>query len=176
MSWIQTFSGKKFSPLAPRAADIDIVDIAHSLSMQCRFNGHCRTFYSVAEHAVRVSRVPRSREHQFWGLLHDAAEAYVGDLPRPVKAQVPRFSEVEDRLLEVIVLHFGLAWPMPEEVRLADDTLLMTECRDLMCPVPEPWRIEAPPLPETIEPVGAEHAEQMFLLRFQELRDARALQ
>ena len=170
MSWIQTFTGRKFSPLDPRPETIDILDIAHSLSMQCRFNGHCRTFYSVAEHAVRVSRLLEGHELALWGLLHDAAEAYVGDLPRPVKAQMPLFSDVEDRLLEVIVDHFGLKWPMPEPVRRADDALLMTECRDLMCPVPEPWRIEAEPLAEQIEPVSASRAKVLFLDRFHELK------
>jgi hypothetical protein len=173
MSWIQTFTGKRFSPLAPCAADVDVRDVAHSLAMQCRFNGHCREFYSVAEHCVRVSRVAdvaASRELALWGLLHDAAEAYVGDLPRPVKQQLPEFEAAEDRLLEVIVRHFGLGWPMPSEVRFADDTLLMTECRDLLCPTPEPWRLEGvAPLVDRIEPVSPQRAEEMYLARFHEL-------
>lgn len=169
MSWIQTFTGRKFFPLAPRVADIDIRDIAHSLSLQCRFNGHCLGFYCVAEHCVRVSRSLDGRQMQLWGLLHDAAEAYVSDLPRPVKQQMPAFCDAEDRLLRVIIEHFGLSWPMPPPVKYADDVLLATECRDLLGPSPEPWRIDVPPLEERIEPWAAGHAEQEFLERFAQL-------
>ncbi len=165
MPWIQTFSGKRFWPMQPRAEDIDIRDIAHSLSLQCRFNGHCLAFYSVAEHSVRVSRVLPA-ELALWGLLHDAAEAYLSDLPRPVKKQIPLFEQAEDRLLELIAGHFKLSWPMPQAVKQADDTLLMTEMRDLMQEVREPWRIDAEPLVERIEPVSAERVEAMFLERF----------
>jgi uncharacterized protein len=171
MPWIQTFTGRKFFPMSPRVEDIDIHDIAHSLSMQCRFNGHCREFYSVAQHSVLVSQAVPA-EFALWGLLHDAAEAYVSDLPRPVKKQIPTFGEAEDRLLEVIVKHFGLAWPMPEAVREMDDALLMTECRDLMCPAPDSWRIDAMPLKQKIKPVSPGRAEKMFLKRFDALCDA----
>lgn len=168
MSWIQTYTGKKFHPLEPRAEEIDIRDIAHSLAMQCRFNGHCSTFYSVADHSVRVSCV-LPPELQLAGLLHDAAEAYVSDIPRPVKARLPSFSEAEDRLLEVIFRHFGLAWPVAEEVWEADVRLLVTEGRDLMCAPPEPWGIEATPLEGRIVPLSAGEAERAFLSRFREL-------
>jgi len=168
MDWIQTYTGRKFFPLAPRAADIDIRDIAHALSLNCRFNGHCRKFYSVAEHSVRVSRA-LPREHALWGLLHDAGEAYLTDVPRPVKGQMRQFVDIEDRLLEVIVRHFGLSFPMPEPVRHFDEALLATEGRDLMAPPPEPWKLDAAPLAERIDPWIAEEAERVFLERFDEL-------
>lgn len=168
MDWIQTYSGRKFFPLAPRAQDIDIDDIAHALSFNCRFNGHCRTFYSVAEHSVRVSlAVPR--EHARWGLLHDAAEAYLTDVPRPAKRHIPQFNQIEDRLLRVIIEHFGLAWPMPAPVKLADDTLLATEQRDLMAPPPDSWNLRASPLADRITPVSPEKAKAMYLARFMAL-------
>lgn len=171
MSWIQTYTGKKFHPLAPDPSTIDIRDIAHSLAMQCRFNGHCSAFYSVADHCVRVSRIlPPGL--QLAGLLHDAAEAYVSDIPRPVKAQLPAFAEAEDRLLEVIFRHFGLAWPVADEVWAADVTLLVTEGRDLMCAPPEPWGIEGTPLAERIVPLSPAEAERAFLARFRELHVA----
>lgn len=169
MDWIQTYTGRRFFPLAPRACDIDVRDIAHALSLNCRFNGHCRVFYSVAEHSVRVSRI-LPQEYAVWGLLHDAAEAYLTDLPRPVKKQMPRFSEVEDRLLAVIMEHFGQEPTMPPAVRHADEVLLATEGRDVMGPAPEPWLLEALPMEEKIVPVSAERAEQMFLERFAELK------
>ena len=171
MSWSQTYSGRLFFPLEPRPADIDIVDIAHSLALQCRFNGHCRPFYSVAEHSVRVSRILGGAE-RLWGLLHDAAEAYISDLPRPLKATAPGFRAAEDRLLEVIVTRFGLEWPMPAAVAQADDVLLATEMRDLMAPPTAPWPLAAAPLADTIVPVGHEDAERMFLERFAELTTA----
>jgi len=166
--WVQTFTGGMFFPLAPRREDIDIRDIAHSLSMQCRFNGHCRVFYSVAEHSVRVSHaVPE--KHALWGLLHDAAEAYLTDLPKPVKDQMPSFIELEDELLGFLLNYFGLSMPMPPEVKLADVQLLMTEARDLMAPPPESWGIDTQPLPEKIVPMSSTEAETAFLERFAEL-------
>ncbi|MBI5480351.1 MAG: phosphohydrolase [Deltaproteobacteria bacterium] len=168
MSWIQTYTGRQFFPLEPRPADVDVRDIAHSLAMQCRFNGHCRPFYSVAEHSVRVSRILEGRE-RLWGLLHDAAEAYISDLPRPLKATAPGFRAAEDRLLEVIVTRFGLPWPMPAAVAHADEVLLATEMRDLMAPAPAAWPLDAAALAETIVPVGHEEAERLFLARFAEL-------
>ena len=175
MSWIQTYTGRQFYPIEPRPEDIDIVDIAHSLAMQCRFNGHCRLFYSVAEHCVRVSRAV-SPKFALWGLLHDAAEAYVCDMPRPVKQNLPEFSRMEDRLLEVIIRHYGLAWPMPAEVRHFDDVLLVTECRDLMLPPPAPWGLSAQPLPGRIDPLpGPSEAEQQFMARFHEITGCKAV-
>lgn len=168
MSWIQTYSGRQFFPLEPRPADVDVVDVAHSLALQCRFNGHCRPFYSVAEHSVRVSRVLEG-PLRLWGLLHDAAEAYISDLPRPLKATAPGFRAAEDRLLEVIVTRFGLEWPMPAAVADADDVLLATEMRDLMAPAPVAWPLRAEPLPDPIIPVGHVEAERLFLARFAEL-------
>jgi uncharacterized protein len=87
--WIQTYTGKQFWPLSPLPEDIVIEDIAHALSMQCRFGGHVRTFYSVAQHSVHVSLLVEP-QYALWGLLHDAAEAYLVDLPRPIK----KFSEM----------------------------------------------------------------------------------
>lgn len=168
MSWIQTYTGRQFWPLAPRPGDIDIADIAHSLSLQCRFNGHCRSFYSVAQHSVLVSHAVPA-EFALWGLLHDAAEAYVSDLPRPLKATAPDFRAAEDRVLQAIATQFGLSWPMPDAVAHADDALLATELRDLMAPPPEPWGLPVPPLAEAITPVAAEVARQLFLTRFAEL-------
>lgn len=172
MSWIQTYTGKKFFPLAPRPDNIDIRDIAHSLSLQCRFNGHCQSFYSVADHSVRVAAV-LPPPLQLAGLLHDAAEAYVGDLPRPVKQQLPTFADAEDSLLKAIFTHFGLPWPVPVEVWHADDKLLATELRDLMCPAPEPWTLDATPLPGPVIPLSPADAEAVFLRTFHELSNAR---
>ena len=168
MDWIQTWTGKAFRPLQPDPGSIDIRDIAHALSLLCRFNGHCHQFYSVAQHSVAISHVVPA-EDALWGLLHDAAEAYVSDLPRPVKRQVPDFVAFEDRLLETIMAHYGLPWPMPAAVKQADDILLATEQRDLMAAPPAPWGLRTGPLPAPIVPMAAPDAEAAFLARFHEL-------
>jgi hypothetical protein len=168
MDWIQTWTGKPFRPLQPAPGSIDIRDIAHSLALLCRFNGHCHRFYSVAEHSVRLSRIVPP-EHALWGLLHDAAEAYISDLPRPVKQQIPAFSAYEDHLLALIMAHFGQGWPMPAAVREADDRMLATEQRDLMAVPPEAWGLGIDPLAETISPLDPPAAEAAFLERFREL-------
>jgi hypothetical protein len=168
MDWIQTWTGLQFRPLQPAPGTIDIRDIAHSLSLLCRFNGHCHRFYSVAEHSVRLSRIVPP-EHALWGLLHDAAEAYISDLPRPVKRQVPAFVAFEDQLLATIMARFGQGWPMPSEVREADDRMLATEQRDLMTHPPASWGHAVTPLPSPIEPMDPLSAEAAFLERFREL-------
>lgn len=171
--WIQTFTGAKIRPLDASESELIIEDIAHSLSLQCRFNGHCRTFYSVAEHSVRVADQLPTPELRLWGLLHDASEAYLSDLPRPLKQRLPEYREAEDRLMRTVADRFGLAWPMPREVRETDDRLLVTEARDLMAPPPEPWGLPAEPLPERIHPWPSEQARDTFLQRFRELTGSR---
>lgn len=168
VDWIQTYSHRQFRPLDPDPAAIDVADIAHSLALQCRFNGHCRTFYSVADHSIRVSRaVPP--DHALWGLLHDATEAYLSDMPRPIKVQMPIYRAAEDRLMQVIAARFGLPWPMPAPVHHADNVLLVTEQRDLMGPPPASWGLVAEPLAERIVPLSPQESERAFLARFDEL-------
>lgn len=172
---MRTFTGKNFDPLAGKPSEIDIRDIAHSLSMLCRFNGHTSRFYSVAEHSLRVSRI-LPPELQAWGLMHDAAEAYLGDMVRPLKCRMPEFEEAEDRLLEIIAARFGLPWPVPQAIWVADDILLATEFRDLMGGIPA--GLKQKPLPETIDTLRSEawsdeaspfDFERIFLLRAEEL-------
>ena len=151
---IQTYTGKSFNPLAFENEDygpIDLMDIAHALSHLCRFNGHTKRFYSVGEHSLHVSAL---LEHhgpniQAWGLLHDAAEAYRGDIVRPIKQRMPQFKAIEDGLLPRIAKRFDLVWPIPDVVFDADDILLATEFRDLMQSPPQtPLRMQPiPPLP-----------------------------
>jgi 5'-deoxynucleotidase YfbR-like HD superfamily hydrolase len=126
-------------PLRLDPAQIKLYDIAFSLSMQCRFTGHCSSFYSVAEHSLRVSSLLRLEmdrpDAALWGLLHDAAEAYFGDLARPLKANTHmghEFDRLEKRALRPIAKKFGLCWPMPECVRRADAIMLAVELRDLI--------------------------------------------
>jgi|Deesub1362A_J573_1020465.scaffolds.fasta_scaffold06452_3 hypothetical protein len=164
--WIMTFTGKKFYPLTPREEDVDIVDIAHALSLICRFTGHCRVFYSVAEHSLRVSNI-LPPELQLAGLLHDAAEAYLADVARPAKLKV--IEDIEERILKTIFSKYGVPYPLPDEVKEADWIMVATEGRDLM-PDTRDWYLPLPPLKKKIRPMSSRTAEFLFLNRFAELK------
>lgn len=125
-NWMQTFTGTMFYPLDPRPEDICVDDIAHSLSMQCRYNGHGTMFYSVAEHCILMAGAV-SPENALHALLHDATEAYVGDMVRPLKLHMPEFRAVEDRVGRAIADRFGMDPLAPEEVKLADSRILLDE-------------------------------------------------
>lgn len=165
--WFQTFSGVQFYPFDPRPEDIRIEDIAHHLSMICRFGGAIRTFYSVGQHSVLVSHaVPE--EFALWGLLHDASEAYLGDMVRPLKVGMPAYRDVEHRVMSVIAERFGLSWPEPPEIKIADNNLLATERRDLL-PHQLRWTESGTPLANPITPWSSDGAELVFLQRFKGL-------
>lgn len=172
-NWIQTFTGRQFWPLDPSADDIDIVDIAHSLSMKCRFNGHSKVFYSVAQHSRIVSFLCPTRD-ALWGLLHDAAEAYLPDVARPIKGSLVGFREIEDNILWCVAKRFGLSWPMPESIHAADLRALATEQRDVMGDPPWPWKSTADVIPHRYEiwPQAPHVASQDFLHRFAFLTNA----
>lgn len=166
---MSTWSGKAFWPLDPHPDDIRITDIARALSMQCRFNGHLKKFYSVAQHSVWVSeKVPAGFEME--GLLHDASETYIGDLIRPVKYQCPDFINIEKKIETALAIKFDLPLSMSPEVKKTDTLALWTEKRDLLSPHDEvDWGPVQPAHPDPILPVGPEEAEKMFLRRFEEL-------
>lgn len=174
--FIETRSGQRFEPLEPRVEAIHIADIAHALANQCRFSGHTRKHYSVAEHSVRVSQLVQawgeSRDVQRWALLHDASEAYLVDLPAPLKRQ-PEFASyraTEARVMAAVCERFKLPAEEPEAVRRADGVLLATEARDLMPFRPEHWsKLAHSPLTARIEPWSHDYAKARFLLRFEEL-------
>lgn len=124
MTWILTHTGKRFDPLAPRAADIDHRDIAHALANLCRFNGHCTSFYSVADHSVGVAELV-DPEWQMDGLLHDATEAYIGDITRPLKRGIDDLTGgvltiIEREIHHCVAERFGISPTMPDQVKHAD--------------------------------------------------------
>lgn len=168
--WFQTSTGLHYHPGDPREDEIAIEDIARHLSLQCRYNGACSTFYSVAEHSVRVSRLLPPRL-QLWGLLHDAAEAYLGDCVRPVKELLPGYRDMEALAMMAVVGKFGLEWPEPREVKIADLVLLATEKRDLM-PADDGWALGCEPLRAAIRPWSPAAAEAAFLDAFYRLHGA----
>jgi|GEM_PF-437686 len=172
--WILTYSGKQFWPLDPRRDDVDIIDIAHSLSNACRFGGHSRQFYSVAEHSVLVVKAinndggPAPLTMQLTALLHDAAEAYLADIPSPIKPHLRGFREMEHRILRVILEHFGGYFPLPSEIKEADLAVLHAERHQIMNGGP-PWSTENLPFPAAaiqIECWDPQTAERQFLDRF----------
>ena len=176
--WIQTASGLKFPLLDIDQNAIKIEDIAHALSMLCRFNAQCLRFYSVAEHSVHVS-YEIAPELALVGLMHDAAEAYMGDVPSPLKRELRDFKGIEDRLIAAIGERFGFA--MPEEgsvdhgeLKRADTQLLVDEKAAIMATEPEPWPPNAPYIksPSRIECWSPEEAKKQFLARFAELTKA----
>jgi 5'-deoxynucleotidase YfbR-like HD superfamily hydrolase len=170
--WIQTFTGRQFFPLQPRVNDIDIRDIAHALSNLCRYGGHSECFYSVAQHSLLVSQVLQPYGLAFYGLLHDASEAYLIDVPRPIKHSIgmEAYRSAERRLQSMIYERFGLLSDEPEMVKTADNQLLRTEQRDLMKPAPAAWQdVRVGALDFTIEPLLPRVAEKAFLSRFYEL-------
>jgi len=167
-NWFQTYTGIAFYHQDPRPAEICFEDIAHALARECRFNGHVHRFYSVAQHCVHVSRlVPQ--EFALQGLLHDATEAYVGDMVRPLKAALPEYRAIEQRIWNAIANKFGVPVVMAPEVKHADLVALATERRDLMGPRPMPWDVDKPMIqPDglTIVPLNPASAELDFRERF----------
>lgn len=175
--WIETYTGKKFYPLDPRPEDVCIEDIAHSLSMQCRFNGHTRVFYSVAEHSLIISDEITSMGYgalsALYGLLHDAAETYLCDLPRPIKEGWGWYKGAEKLALTDILKAFGLPFPgkpVWKMVKLYDNLLLGHEGRTLM-PNNLGWAGNITPFQPSTPVIGMppENAEQQFLVRFYKL-------
>lgn len=166
--WIQTASGRQFWPLDPRPEDIHIEDIAHALAHLCRYGGHARRFYSVAEHSVLMARAMQP-EHRLWALLHDAAEAYLVDVPRPIKPFLPGYAEIEGRIMGAICARFGLAVDMPPEIKAADRAILTDEMRQAMAPPPVRWSTEGEPLGVTLKFWPPDDARMKFLLAFERL-------
>lgn len=120
-------SGILFDVFNPNPEDIRIIDISHALSNICRYGGHSPKFYSVAQHCVLCSLQIGTPKEQMEFLMHDASEAYLADMPRPIKRNLPEYIRVEDALLEVIFKHFGLTFPLTDKVHQVDDAMLQFE-------------------------------------------------
>ena len=171
---ILTHSGHYFDFTKPEESHIDISTIAHALSHICRFTGHVKQFYSVAQHSVMVSwLVPP--EHALAGLLHDAAEAYVGDVAAPLKRMLPDYKAIEARVESAVLSHFGLPPELPAAVKLADLCALATEQRDLMPRHNDVWEWETisgvHPCDWRIHPMVSTDACAIFLNRYAQLTE-----
>lgn len=167
--WMQTFTGARFYPLDPRVEEIDIVDIAHALSMLCRYGGHVDRFYSVAEHCVLMSEAV-APEHALAALLHDATEAYIIDVPRPLKRQLVGYREIEDKVWAAIAKRFDVDPIIPPEVKVADNRILLNERGTLMSAAGR-WEVDDhyEPLEVTITGWEPDLAEACYTARFLDL-------
>lgn len=174
MSWIITHTGKRFDILNPTPEMIDISDIAHALARICRFNGHTHQHYSVAQHSVMVAdNVP---EHlALEALMHDAAEAYIGDISSPVKWCIPEIKDIERRIEEVIEIKFGLRCGNIGAIKEADLRALATEKRDLITGHPDPWPCldGVQPFKRRVVPLSNHLAQAVFLSKFHFLNRGR---
>jgi uncharacterized protein len=131
--WIHVGGGRRFWPLEPRAEDIHLDDVIHALSNLCRYGGHTREFYSVAQHTVYVAhRTPQPLRK--WALVHDFSEAYLVDMPRPIKHQ-PEFefyNVAEGRIQRAVFERFGLRGDLPAEVKQIDADICYDEMHDML--------------------------------------------
>ena len=170
---ILTASGLQFNLLEPDPNLIEIEDIAHALSHLCRFTGHTRKFYSVAEHSLHVAcLVPP--ELQLEALLHDAAEAYIGDVSSPLKAQLHEYRNIEFALDQAIRKRFGLPPKQSPAVKHADLVMLSTELRDLMPGESHHWAILQgiePRWQRINKPLQSTFASSIFLGAFNNLQN-----
>ena len=174
-AWTQTYTGIQFRPFNPLPEDVKIIDIAHALSMQCRFNGHIKRFYSVAEHSFLMSYLVSPAAAPL-ALLHDAAEAYIGDMPSPLKDSMTDFKYLDLSLTQAILARFGVGPEHWAEVHAADKWIVHKEARVLMN---NPELVDKWGPPPAFKPalgldydrlgMSPDDAKYNFLLRYREL-------
>ena len=180
-AYIATYTGKKFFLLAPRKQDIDIRDIAHSLSLQCRWTGHVKFHYSVAQHAYYCSYLG-PKEEALERLMHDDSEAYISDMNRPLKHYTDAgaaYMKVEEPLQHMIYEKFLCKTPEPPSVKVADNLMLFAEKQQLFDAVNFSMSATEASLGDKAADIRIRQwtpreAERMFLSRFEELYDPRA--
>ena len=170
---IMLASGKLFDFLDPHGSDFDISDIAHGLAHVCRYAGQCRAFYSVAEHSMLVADTVG--EFAYEALLHDAAEAFIGDVTRPFKQLLPDYKRIEATIEDAMIERFGLDRRSKDLVKHADLRVLAAEQAQVMAAGCADWAVEAgiepaPIVVRNLDPLAAKHA---FLLRYEHYRRER---
>jgi 5'-nucleotidase len=168
-------SGAWFDFSAPASSNFTIEDVAHGLANICRYAGQCRRFYSVAEHSILVSEVAEGYELE--ALLHDAAEAFMGDITRPLKQMIPKYKDIENSLEAAILNKFGLRFPLPPAVKEADFRVLAAEQSQIMPPGTDDWvrKENIVPAAIVVRHLRPEHAKRAFLDRYERLRHSRAI-
>jgi hypothetical protein len=183
MSWIQLYNSElyDFDTVAPDVGGISIETIAHSLAYQCRFNGHSLRYYSVAEHSIlvaeRVKELTRDNKGAvLYALMHDASEAILCDIPKPLKLLPSShwYRELEEEIQEALVKHFvGKYTTMTvDTTKLADFELLSTEAKQLMTRPPRSWGYLPDPLKITLECMSPDEAKEEFINYYNHIKDA----
>jgi len=164
--YFETYTGGKFNINNFTDDDIEIQDIAHSLSLQCRFNGHCKFFYSVAQHSTLIAKKLMDDGYDpetcLMGLLHDATEAYLCDIPRPIKPHLTGYRDLENKLQYNILKSFMLPTELPDVIREYDIRILASERRQVMNKSNNIWAVD------TIEPLDVEIKEMDWVEASQE--------
>lgn len=173
-----TFSGLVFDFVNPTPDMVTIEDIAHALALECRFQNQCHPLYSVAQHSVLISRyaVPHEeiwikdeRKFRLTALLHDSAEAYCGDMNKPLKILLPEYKAIENRIYAAIAAKFDLALAIPMEIKDVDERILANEGRNFMHYGWNDAKYEVDPRFSVGGALPPEEAEKLFLARFREL-------
>jgi hypothetical protein len=161
---IMLASGRLFDFLDPHGSEFTIEDVAQGLSLICRYTGQCRDFYSVAEHSLLVSDV--AADYKYEALLHDAAEAFIGDVTRPLKQLLPEYKRIEAAVEDAVTERFRL------NRKAADLRVLAAEQIQVMAPGTADWAAEAGivPAPVTVQFLSPEVARRSFLERYERLR------
>lgn len=170
MTWLLTHSGRHIDLIDPQPDMIRIEDIIKGLSRESRFAGQTKYYYTVAQHSVVASKIV-DPEFALEALLHDASEAYIKDIPRPLKHLLPDYCRIEDKLQAVIRARFGLPESQSDQVTSADRTMLATERRDLMPDDDADWPILAGvrPMDAKLIAINSNRAELLFYQRFMEI-------
>lgn len=168
-SYIVTASGGFFNFEEPESSVFTIKDVAHALAHTCRFNGRTRDFYSVAQHSYMVSYIV-PEQYALQGLLHDAAEAFIGDVTTPLKRLLPDYKALEKRIEAVVLGAFGISPDLHASVKEADLIMLATEKRFLMPPTAENWPILEGVRPlDHLSPWDSHTGYAHFMARYLEL-------
>jgi hypothetical protein len=163
--WMETLSGIRFYPLEAEVDKFSIKDIAHALSNICRWGGHTCYHFSVAQHAHIMSHLV-SKENAMEALMHDATEAYLGDIPTPIKRLFPEYLDIEDKLAKKLAVKYKYTYPYPAQVYKYDTVMKKIEHDVLLLRKESPYCIK-------IERLSQEEAERLFLTRYNELKGER---
>jgi len=170
--WIQTYTNVEFDIFNATENDVLIIDIAHALSNICRFGGHCKEFYSVAQHSIHVSQLVQPK-YKLHALLHDASEAYLGDIPRPIKHshEFKFYRGIEKNISSIIYKKYKLPEELHSTITNADTQMLMLEANTLMPTITNWTFFSKELLPDNIEiyPIlSSLKAKEKFLELFEE--------
>lgn len=170
-AWMETHSGLQFNYVFLDPQAVSIPDIAHALSHMCRYNGHVKRFYSVAEHCVHLAQFVRAHggesEQQLVALFHDGAEAYLADVVRPAKRRIPQYMALEGAVDAAVAYAIGHVHPFPNWLKELDTRILVDERAQAMNPSPHAWAVDGmDPLGVRIRMWRPYKAKRMFLREY----------